>query len=83
MEGITGDLDALEVKDLRTKVNFFFRFVIKLARRPPGSSCISFNNTVGRLYSNNAPELEPACATFGIVQETSRCSPKHLHDRAY
>ena len=73
MEGITGDLDALVVKDLYSKVKVLLPVRSKTGEEATRVLMQFFgNHEVGRLYSDNAPELELACTTLGILQETSR-----------
>ena len=73
MEGTTGDFDALVVKDLYSKIK-----VLLLVRNKTAEQAIRVlryffgNNAVNRFYSDNAPELELACAALGIVHEKSR-----------
>ena len=73
MEGIAGDLDALVVKDLYSKVKVLLPVRDKMGEEATRVLMHFFgNHAVGRFYSDNAPELELACTTLGIVQETSR-----------
>ena len=73
MEGITGDFDALVIKDLYSKIKVLLPVRNKTAEQAIRALRYFFgNNAVNRFYSDNAPELELACATLGIVHETSR-----------
>ena len=60
-------------KDLDSKVKVFLPVRNKTAEQATRALRYFFgNNAVGRFYSDNAPELELACTTLGIVHETSR-----------
>ena len=73
MGGITGDFDALVVKDLYSKVEVLLPVRNKTAEQAIRALRYFFgNNAVNRFYFNNAPELELACATLGIVHGKSR-----------
>ena len=73
MEGITGDFDALVVKGLCSKVKVLLPVRNKTSEQAIRALRYFFgNNAVGWFYSDNAPELELACATLGIVYEKSR-----------
>ena len=72
-EGITGDFDALVVKDLYSKIKVLLLVRDKTAEQAIRALRYLFgNNPVGRFYSGNAPELELACTILGIVHERSR-----------
>ena len=73
MEGITGDFDALVVKDLYSKVKVLLPVRNKTAEQAVRALRYFFgNNVANSFYSDNAPELEPACTTLGIVHKKSR-----------
>ena len=73
MEGITGDFDALVAKDLYSKVKVPLPVRNKTAEQAVRALRYFFgNNVANSFYSDNAPELELACTTLGIVHENSR-----------
>ena len=73
MEGITGDFDALVAKTLYSRVKVFLPVRNTTAEQAIRALRDFFgNNAVNIFYSDNAPELELACATLGIVHEKSR-----------
>ena len=75
MERITGDFDALVVKDLYSKIKVLLPVRNKTAEQAVRALRYFFcNNAVNRFYSDNAPELELACTTLGIVHEKSSWS---------
>ena len=73
MEGITGDFDALVVKDLYSKVKVLLPVRNKTAEQAVRALRYFFgNNVVNSFYSDNAPELGRACTTLGTVHGKSR-----------
>ena len=70
---LQGDLDALVVKDLYSNVKVLLPVRNKTAEQAVRALRYFFgDNVVNRFYSDNAPELELACAKIGIVHEKSR-----------
>ena len=67
MEGITGDLDALVIKDLYSNVKVLLPVRNKTEQAVRALRYFFGDNVVNRFYSDNAPELELACAKIGIV----------------
>ena len=73
MEGITGDLDALVIKDLYSNIKVLLPVRNKAAEQAVRAMKYFFGDkVVNRFYSDNAPELELACTKLGIVHEKSR-----------
>ena len=72
MEGITGDCDAIVIKDLFSKVKALFPVFNKTGEEAERVFRHFFGNTkVEIFYSDNAPELVLACKNLGIVHELS------------
>ena len=64
MEGITGDFDALVIKDLYSKIKVLLPVRNKTAEQAIRALRYFFGtNAVNRFYSDNAPGLELACTT--------------------
>ena len=69
----TGDFDALVLKDFYSKVKVLLPVRSKTAEQAIRALRYFFgSNAVNRFYFDNAPELELACATLGIVHKKSR-----------
>ena len=72
MEGITGDCDAIIVKDLFSKVKALFPVFSKTGQEAENVLRKFFGDKkVEVFYSDNAPELKLACNNLGIVHELS------------
>ena len=72
MEGITGDCDAIVIKDLFSKVKALFPVFNKTGDEAERVLRNFFGNAkVEVFYSDNAPELKLACRNLGIVHELS------------
>ena len=72
MEGITGDRDAIIIKDLFSKVKALFPVFSKTGQEAENVLKRFFGDKrVEVFYSDNAPELKLACKNVGIVHELS------------
>ena len=71
MEGITGDCDAIIIKDLFSKVKAFPVFSKTGQEAENVLKKFFGDKKVEVFYSDNAPELKLACKTLGIVHELS------------